>query len=451
MFFYMAHSLQVRTSYRQILRIALPISLALAVPQINFIVNNIFLGHFSEEALATASVTGVFYLIFASIGFGLNNGLQALISRRAGENRPEEIGKLFNQGILIAMGIAALGILLTYTLAPLVFHTAMHDEAKAEQAIVFLRIRILGLPFLYVYQMRNALLVGINRSQLLVAGTLAEALANIIFDYGLIFGHLGLPRMGFNGAAVASVIAEFSGMIVIFGVITAKGISRHYALFRSFHFQRVQANSILKMSAPLVFQHAISIISWFFFYLLVEHHGTASMAVSNVMRNIFGFFGMFIWALSATSNSMVSNVIGQGRRDEVIPLLRKIMSLSMGVAGLAFLVLNLFPGAVLSIYGQGEDFQELGVPVLRVVSLAMLLMSAGAIWLAAVTGTGNSRVTFLIELGTIVLYCSYVYLVLEHFRLSIFWGWMSEWLYWIFMFSCSFLYIRSGRWRSTVI
>ncbi|MGN6400992.1 MAG: MATE family efflux transporter, partial [Flavisolibacter sp.] len=106
----MADKLQVDISYKQILKIALPIGLALLVPQFNFIVNNIFLGHLSEEALATASITGVYYLIFAGIGFGLNNGLQSLISRRAGENRPEEIGKIFNQGILISFAIAAFGI-----------------------------------------------------------------------------------------------------------------------------------------------------------------------------------------------------------------------------------------------------------------------------------------------------------------------------------------------------
>src|SRR6476659_3577499 len=124
----MAHALQVGTSYRQILKIALPISLALFVPQLNFIINSVFLGHLSEEALATASITGVYYLIFAGIGFGLNNGLQSLISRRAGENRPEEIGKIFNQGVLISLGIAALGIFLTWVIAPIIFKYSIHSN-----------------------------------------------------------------------------------------------------------------------------------------------------------------------------------------------------------------------------------------------------------------------------------------------------------------------------------
>src|SRR5829696_2037173 len=123
----MAHELQVGTSYRQIIKIALPISLALFVPQLNFIINSVFLGHLSEEALATASITGVYYLIFGGIGFGLNNGLQAFISRRAGENKPQDIGKIFHQGIFISLMIAVVGILLTFFVAPAIFKATIRS------------------------------------------------------------------------------------------------------------------------------------------------------------------------------------------------------------------------------------------------------------------------------------------------------------------------------------
>src|SRR5688572_11293313 len=257
----MPNQLQVTVSTKQILKIALPISLALLVPQFNFIINNVFLGHLSEEALAIASITGVYYLIFAGIGYGLNNGLQALISRRAGENRPEEIGKLFHQGIYIALIIAALGIFITYFIAPLILRSTINSQSTYEKAISFLNIRIWGLPFLYIYQMRNALLVGINQSKFLVAGTLAEALANVFFDYVLIFGAFGFPQIGFNGAAYASIIAEFIGMFVIFLVIKSRGIDKQFSLLGRLKWNSTIAASIFKMSGPLIFQHAISIIS----------------------------------------------------------------------------------------------------------------------------------------------------------------------------------------------
>ena len=309
-----------------------------------------------------------------------------------------------------------------------------------------MNIRIIGLPFLFIYQMRNALLVGINQSRLLVIGTAAEALINVLFDYGLIFGKFGMPRMGFNGAAVASVLAEFTGMAVIFFVVRANGISRQFSLFAGFAYNKIITKTILKLSGPLIFQMAISIVSWFFFYLLVEHHGQTPLAISNTMRNVFGFFGVFSWAFASTANSMVSNVIGQGKKDLVVPLLFKITRLSTSLAILVCLLLNLFPGAYFSAFGQAENFGAEGIPTLRIVSVAIIILSAGTVWLNGVTGTGNSKMTFMIELAAITIYC--VYVVLELMKLSIAWGWASELFYWTIMLSISFWYIRSGRWMS---
>lgn len=445
------NSLQVSITYRQIVNIALPISLGIFVPQLNFITNNIFLGRLSEASLAAAAITGVYYLIFAAIGFGLNNGLQALISRRAGENRPEEIGKLFIHGVGISMLIAIIGILATYTVSPVILRFSIHDETLLRQSVEFLRIRIWGLPFLYVYQMRNALLVGTNQSKYLVAGTAAEAVSNIFFDYTLIFGNWGFPKLGFNGAAVASIIAEFLGMAVVFAVIHFKGIGKRFSLFSSFTYEPRIADSIVRQSSPLVFQHAISIISWEFFYILIEHHGARDLSISNTMRNIFGMFGMFSWALAATCSSMVSNIIGQGMQHRVMELIFKIVKLSTGLSLVVCLLLNLFPFEFLSVYGQSPDWIAHAIPVVRVVSSALVMMSFSVICVSAVTGTGNTKVSLRIEFITIVLYCLYVWFVLEHLFLSVTVGWMSEWLYWGSMFTMAYLYLRSGKWKGKVI
>jgi MATE family multidrug resistance protein len=445
------NDLQVSVTNRQILKIAFPISLAILVPQANFIINNIFLGHYSQQALATASITGVYYLIFAMIGFGLNNGLQTLIARRAGENRPDEIGKIFGQGIYISLIIAAIGILLTWFVAPVILKNVLHSSETADHAIEFLKIRIWGLPFLYIYQMRNALLVGTNNSRYLVSGALAETVANVLFDYLFIFGHWGFPEMGLNGAAVASIIAEFAGMFVIFVVIHYKGIGKRFSIFKHLKWSKEYAGSILTVSLPLIFQLAISIISWEFFYILIEHHGQTALAVSNVMRNIFGLVGCLTWAFAATSSAMVSNIIGQGKKEEVQPLIIRIVKISTGSAVILAALINLFPGVLLSAFGQDQAFIDAAIPVVRVVTIAMVMMSFSVVWMNAVTGTGNSRITFVIELITIILYCVYVYLTLEHYKLSITIGWMSEWLYWMSIFGLSCWYIRSGKWKGKVI
>lgn len=443
--------LRLGTSYRQILFMAMPITLAMLVPQINFITNNIFLGMLGEQELASAGITGVYYLIFAVIGNGLNNGLQALIARRAGQNLPKEIGRLFFNGVWVALGIAAIGIGITYLFAPMVMHAFIHDAVIAEEVTNFLLIRIWGLPFLYLYVMRNALLVGTNQTRYLVWGTLAEALVNIFLDYTMIFGHFGFPAIGFNGAAYASIIAEASGLFVIYAVIHFKGIHKSFAFFEQTRMDWSIIKLILTMSTPLILQFAISIASWEFFYILVEHHGARALAISNTMRNIFGLFGIFCWAFASTTNTMVSNVIGQGKQEEVMPLIKRIVSMSLGISFFIFVILNLVPEFFLSFYSQGEEFIAEAIPIVRIVSVALLMMSFGTIWLNAVTGTGNSRVNLLIELITIVIYVAYVYLVLEYWNLSIGWGWGSEWVYWISMFTMAFAYMKSGRWKDKVI
>lgn len=443
--------LQLNTSYRQILGMALPISMAMLVPQINFIVNNIFLGGLGENELASAGITGVYYLIFAVIGNGLNNGLQALIARRAGQGQPKEIGRLFYHGVWVALGIAALGIFITYAFAPLIMRSVIHNPVIADQVVNFLLIRIWGLPFLYLYAMRNALLVGVNQTRLLFWGTLAEAVMNIVFDYGLIYGRLGMPEIGFNGAAYASIIAEVSGLVVIYAIIRYKGLHRAFSFFENTKMDLPVFKLILIQSSPLIAQYAISIASWEYFYILIEHHGARALAISNTMRNIFGLFGIFAWSFAATTNTMVSNIIGQGRQHEVMSLIRRIAGMSFVLSAAIFVVLNVIPEFFLSFYGQGEDFITEAIPVVRIVSVALLMMSVGTVWLNAVVGTGNTVVNLTIELITIVIYSTYVYIVLEYLNLSITWGWASEWVYWVSMFSMAWLYMRTGRWKNKVI
>jgi len=443
--------LRLQTGYRQILGMALPISLAMLVPQINFITNNIFLSGLGQMELASAGITGVYYLIFAVIGNGLNNGLQALIARRAGQNLPKEIGRLFIHGVWIALGIAGIGIAVTYLFAPMVLRATIHDPQIASQCIDFLLIRIWGLPLLYLYVMRNALLVGTNQARLLVWGTLAEAITNIILDYGLIYGRLGMPAIGFNGAAYASIIAEGTGLLVIYFVIHRIGIHKSLAFFEKVSFDASVTKLILIQSSPLIAQYAISIMSWEFFYILIEHHGTRALAISNTMRNIFGLFGIFSWAFASTTNTLVSNIIGQGKQNEVIPLIHRISKISFTISLVIFLMLNIKPEWFLLFYSQGEEFIRDAVPVVRVVSVALLMMSFSTVWLNAVTGTGNTLVNLGIELVTIVIYSIYVFLVLEVWNLPITWGWGSEWVYWISMFTMAYFYVRSGKWKNKQI
>ncbi len=440
--------LQVQITNRQILKIALPVAASILVPNINYITNNIFLGHLSEEALAVAGITGIYYLTFGIIGFGLSTGMQALISRRAGENNITEVGLLFAHAVRIAVVFAAGGILITYFIAPAILKNVLHNADDIKMAVSFIRIRIWGLPFLYIYQMRNALLISVNKSNYLIMGTLAETLANVLFDYLLIFGKFGFHAMGFNGAAIASIIAEAIGLVTIFSIIHFKGVGKQLNLFKSRTFSSAVIKVILKQASPIMLQYTISLACWEYFYILIEHHGTQPLAISNVMRNLFGIFGCFAWSFSAASNSMVSNIIGQQLQHRVSELIFKIMKLALLFSVSIAVLINVFTKLFMSAYGQTESFVSAAIPVARVISIALILQSVSVVWLNAVVATGNVKRNLITEIVTLFIYCVYVYLVLEQFNLSIIIGWMSEWIYWICLLIPSYWYMKSNKWMN---
>ena len=103
------------------------------------------------------------------------------------------------------------------------------------------------------------------------------------------------------------------------------------------------------------------------------------------------------------------------------------------------------------MYTSDRSFVNDAIPVIRIVTCGMMIMSFSTVWLNAVTGTANTKINLAIEIVAILIYSLYIYLVLKVFNLGLIWAWASEILYWGILFLLSFVYIRSGKWKKKVI
>jgi multidrug resistance protein, MATE family len=440
--------LKVKVTNKQILSIALPITLAILIPQINMLTNSIFLGDLSTEALGNAGITGVFYLIFAVAGHGLNNAMQSVFSNHAGSGNTGAFKTILAQGIRISLQFALVGILFTWFVAPFILKPVAAANAYPQE-ISFLRIRIWGLPFLYLFQTGNAFLVASLNSRFLMIGFICEAAVNIILDYLLIKGRFGFPAMGFNGAAVASVIAEAVGFLVVLLVLFKTGLKKKYGLLQNLTYNKALSKTILKVSSPLVIQYVISVTTWLIFFFLIEARGNdLDKAVSNVMRNVFGLAGVFVWAFASTCNVVVSNLMGQKKEDKVIEAINKIMLWSIGFCIIMMILLNVFPEVFFNLFGKDAAFVNAGIPVARVVSLGMLCMSVANIWLNGVTGTGKTKINLLIEIVAITTYLIYTWVFMKVHYISLSMAWSNEIVYWSTIFVMAFIFLKSGKWKT---
>ncbi len=442
------YSLKSDTSVKGIILLTLPISMAKLIPELNFLFNAAFLGHLGNRELALAGITGVYYLIFGAIGYGLNNALLSIMSRRAGENKRNEIFATLWHGIVLAWILAVIFAFITWLSVEPIMLWAGIEKESADIAGSFLNIRIIGLIFLYTMQMQNAFLISVQQSRYLVIIALIQSIGNIILDYVLIFGHFGFPMLGFNGAAVASVIAELIGMVTVFLVIWKMDIVKKMQIIPDFSLVFAKIALVFRIGLPLMSQFAISTGSWWLFFILVsKNYTTDEQAVSQTMRNLFGLGGVFTWAFGSSTNTVISNIIGQKRENEIFPVIKKMIIIS--VTGMLIMVtlLNIFPGIFFGIFGQSGDFVSIGTGTLRVVSVAMVIMCFASIWLNAVVATGRTQIVLWIEVVSILVYVIYAWLVIETLKLPIEVAWTSDTIYTICMIVPSWLYLKYGNWR----
>ncbi len=441
--------LRVDTSHRQILSIALPISLAVLIPQLNMLVNNIFLGNLSETALANAGLTAVYYLIFAVAGNGLQQAAQALFSKNAGAGATDQFATLLSQALRLCLILSFIFMLLTWFLAPVLLDTVATTENASIQAR-FLQYRILGLPFLYLFQIGNAFLIATLNSRWLIVGFAVQACSNMLLDYVFIFGGFGIPAYGFIGAAWASVLSELLGMLMVWLVIHFIGLRKQYRLLETVRFHKERFLELVKVSAPLVLQFIISLATWFVFFIFIEERGTQAKAISNTMRNVFGLSGIFVWAFAGTSNNMIANLIGQQRHEDVLKVLNRISRWSFGLCLLLVLILNSMPETFFAMFEQSASFANEGLPVIRTVSVGMLLMSLSVVWLNGVTGTGYTTINLLIEIAAIAIYLAYTWFFMKYQYAGLAMAWSNEVVYWLVILIPSLLFMRYGKWKKNI-
>jgi multidrug resistance protein, MATE family len=442
---------KVSISNKDIIRLAAPISLSILIPQISFLTNTAFLGRMGEMELGVNGITGIFYLTLSMIGYGLSSGIQVQMARRAGEGDKDRLAKTFTNGITLSLLVSLGLILLSLWLAPLIFGLNLHNARTTVLSIGFLYIRVWGLPFLMLTQLANSFYISVGKSRFLIYGSLAGTITNILFDYLLIFGKMGFPQMGLEGAAIASIISEVVYCMVMFGLYYFHKLHLTYPLLSNLRFDVALSKKSLMVAVPLIVQFLFSIGGWQVFFIFVEHLGTRELAASQILRSVFGIVSVGTWALASTCNVMVSNVIGQGKQRMVLPVISKIAKLSLVYVCILAVVLFLFSDTFLSLYRDDASLVAFSTPSLRVILSATFLMALSTVMFNGVVGTGNTMVNLAIEITCVLSYLVYCYIVIERMRLPLHWAWGSEFVYWGSLFTTSYLYLRSGKWKGKKI
>ena len=441
----------MNTSNKHIWHITYPILMTLLAQNVINVTNTAFLGRVGEIELGASAIGGIFYIAIFMACFGFSMGSQILIGRRNGEKNYLEIGKIFNNGLFFSFLLAIVIFIFSQSLISPILGAIVKSKSIYTASVEYLNWRAYGFFFLFMNVMFRAFFVGITQTKVLSISALVTAVVNILFDYILIFGKLGLPAMGIKGAAIASVIAEAATTIYLLTYTFNKVNRQKYGLFS---FRKIEFDIIKKtldISVYIMFQYSISVSTWFLFFIFIERTGERALAVSNIVRSLYAILIIPASALGTTTSTMISNLIGEGRSAEVLRFLKKVITIN-AVLSIPFVLFTLvFPELCIRIYTPDTELISATIPVVRLVSFSILVFGTGLLLFNSVSATGNTRIAFTFELVVLSFYILYTYLTTTILHSPIQVVWIAEYVYWGMIAVVSFVYLKYGNWRKIVI
>lgn len=436
---------------KEIWRVTYPIFLGLLAQNVINVTDTAFLGRVGEVALGAAAMGGLLYICVYTIAFGFSVGSQILIARRNGEGNYRAVGPIMWQGTAFSFGMAVCLLILMYFSAAPLIRLLITSDSIYGATYEFFTWRIWGFLFAFVNVMFRGLYIGITRTKVLTMNAVVMALVNVVLDYALVFGELGLPEMGVRGAALASVIAEASSLLFFLLYTYYKVDLKKYGLNRFGQFDLSMVLRILRISCFTMVQYFLAMAIWFVFFMALERLGQRQLAVANIVRSVYVVLLIPVQALSTTANTLVSNLIGAGGSSGVVTLLHKISRMSFLIMVVCVGLCVAFPGSILSVYTNEEALLVESVSALYVVCGAMLIAALANVYFNGISGTGNTQAALVLEVFVQVFYALYIIVVGMVIQAPVDVCFTTEVIYYVLMLGSSLIYLKKAKWQNKKI
>ena len=361
------------------------------------------------------------------LGFGFSIGAQVLIARRNGAQEYKRIGPVFLQGTFFLLLLASLLFTASHLYSPFFLRKLIGSDDVYQATMKYVDWRVYGFFFCIV--------------------AVVMVLANVMLNYVLIFGKFGFPALGIAGAAIASSISE-AVSVLFFILYTWKKVDyKKYGLFEYSGIDFRMLRQILGVSIWIMIQHGIAFLGWFVFFVVMEHQGERPLAITNVVRSISSFLFMFVNAFASTSSSLVSNLIGAGKPEQVMGLCGRMIRICYYFVLPLGILIALFPELVLRIYTDNLDLIAGSVSSLWVMLSSYLIAVPAFIFFFSVSGTGNTQTALLIDRASIFVYVLYALWVGIRMHADVAVCWTTEHVYDLMILS-AFFYLWKGNWQN---
>lgn len=440
--------------YKQVLVIAFPLILSTGSWSIQQFVDRMYLSWYSPDALAAAVPTGLLSFTIVSFFLGTSGYANTFVAQYIGAGRSERVGPAMWQGIYIAI-IGGLVVASTIFIADLIFDFVGHDPAVKALEKEYWKYLAIGGFFPIGKAAVSSFFNGRGKTYPVLWASLVGMSINVVLNYILIFGKLGLPEMGIGGAGLATIISELCSFIMLLYMALSGNNNAKFKTISGYRFDKLLFFRLIKFGIPNGIQFSLDILAFSIFILLIGRLGTPELAASNIALNISMLSFMPMIGMGITVSILVGQSLGGNRPDmakRATFSALQMASLYMGSIAFLYVIvpqLFIYPFSAQADLVEFQEIKILAITVLKFLAAWTLLDSVAIVISSALKGAGDTRFIMFAMLGISITFLILpTYIALEVFDLGLTAAWSAGLAYMISLAVAYGLRYKMGKWTS---
>jgi MATE family multidrug resistance protein len=435
--------------YGAILRFTLPLVLGLTTLALHTVVDAAFVGRLGTAPLASLGFCTLTYYTGLVLLLGLMRNSIGFTARAFGAGRPEQIGAIVTQYQWLALAGAPL-IWAWMQAFPLVARLAHLGPEVEQLARVYLSIRVWDVVFVLTVVLYSSVFQAVGNSRFPMLVTLGTVPLNAVLNYGLVFGHLGLPALGMAGSALATVIAQVAGCAAMVAVAQLGPSRARFGLKLLGRPDWALMRRILAVSTPQGLGDGLEVLAFLAFFVVIGPLGETALAASNIGLQASHLLFMPGIAMGIASASYMGRLLGEGRPEAARRTTYRILALGVGYMGLLGLPLWFLGEAVARIFTDRDDVIAQARLVFKVVAAYQVCDAIGIILRATLGGAGDTRWPTLLLAGSgILVLLPAAFLLARWVEPGVLGAWLGAFLYTAALAAVLGYRFERGPWRTS--
>lgn len=425
---------------------ALPMIIGNLFQQFYNMADSVIVGNFvGEDALAAVGASYSFTTVFIMVAIGGGIGASVLASQYLGAQKYGEM-KTAVYTFLITFGVFSIVLaLLGFLFNPMILHALKTPENIFDDAVLYLQIYFVGLPFMFMYNVLSANFNALGKSNIPLILLIFSSILNVVLDIWMVLG----LRLGVAGAAVATVIAQGVSSILSFGILMR--LLKQYETGEGEKvrlFDKVMFVNGTKIAIPSIVQQSIVSIGMLLTQSAVNQFGSSAVAGYSAGSRLES---VCIVPMIATGNAMstfTAQNLGAGKEERVRQGYRAAIQIIIGFGIVLILISQFCYNPVISLFVSEVESPvafSTGSAYFRFVGWFFAFLGFKAVTDGILRGSGDTTVYMIANLVNLAIRVLVAQLCSPIFGIQVIWyavpmGWFTN-------FVISYLWYRTGNWK----